>query len=264
MNFYFNFGRCCTFLLPILMFLSGASLQAADLNGGLLENLGVTKTTKALAVTATLTSTNVTCAGQTGSLTVNVTGTAAVLPYSIKITYFDAANAVIGVNAAAGVPGPVPTTHTLTGVAVGSGYHARVTIENPAGTVLEFVDLGPVNIAVVRDATPPTITCPANSTIFLPSCVASGPIAFNAATAVDACGNALAVVQTGGPTNGSTVGAGVYIITYTATDPNSIPANATASCSFIVTVQASCGNIASFGVRQVQNASCRKKLEPLQ
>ena len=86
-------------------------------------------------------------------------------------------------------------------------------------------------VIVVKDVTPPTISCPANIIKNADQGVCSASVSFSPATATDDC--SATVSQTGGLASGSTFSVGTSTITYTATDPS----NNTSNCSFTVTVK---------------------------
>ena len=88
-------------------------------------------------------------------------------------------------------------------------------------------------VIVVKDVTPPTISCPANIIKNADQGVCSASVSFSPATATDDC--SATVSQTGGLASGSTFSGGTSTITYTATDPS----NNTSNCSFTVTVKGS-------------------------
>jgi hypothetical protein len=83
-------------------------------------------------------------------------------------------------------------------------------------------------VTVVDNEAPVINSCPPNVTM------CPGIINFTSApTATDNCSSAT-VAQTGGPTDGSSLTAGTYTVTYTATDA----ASNTSNCSFMITVNA--------------------------
>jgi major membrane immunogen (membrane-anchored lipoprotein) len=80
------------------------------------------------------------------------------------------------------------------------------------------------------DATPPTITCPANINLTTTGTCATAT--WSAATATDNCPGAVTVAQTAGSVSGSCFPVGTSTITYKATDAK----GNSATCSFTVTV----------------------------
>jgi uncharacterized repeat protein (TIGR01451 family) len=88
------------------------------------------------------------------------------------------------------------------------------------------------NVTVI-DNTPPTITCPANITVYLPlnSTATSMVVNYTAPVGTDNCAGAT-TTQAGGLASGATFPVGTTTNTFTATDAF----NNSASCSFTVTV----------------------------
>ncbi len=84
---------------------------------------------------------------------------------------------------------------------------------------------------VVLDEEDPEITCPEDVEITLPEGVCDGEITYDIPTATDNCPG-VNVSLTEGPASGETVEAGVYTVTYEATDAS----GNTAECSFTVTL----------------------------
>jgi hypothetical protein len=84
----------------------------------------------------------------------------------------------------------------------------------------------------VVDNTPPTISCPANVTVYLPlnSTATSTTVTYPAATAGDNCPGSVGIAYSQG--SGTVFPVGPTTVTATATDAN----GNTASCSFTVTV----------------------------
>lgn len=83
-------------------------------------------------------------------------------------------------------------------------------------------------IVQVIDNTPPTITCPDNKFVTIPSGDAGAVVNWDPPAANDNC----SVTVTCSPASGSTFGPGTTTVTCTATDPS----GNTATCSFTVTV----------------------------
>jgi len=95
---------------------------------------------------------------------------------------------------------------------------------------------------VVRDLTPPTITCPANQTVNATQGLCTGTATWNNPSASDACSSYTLVVSntagssvsTSTSTSSATFPKGTTTVTYTATDGS--PASNNTACSFTVTV----------------------------
>lgn len=118
-----------------------------------------------------------------------------------------------------------PTAGTL----VGPGAHTvTVTATDDAGNFSTDEVVFTVN-----DVTPPTISCPANITVYLPlnSSATSVVVNFTAPTGTDNCSGAT-TAQTDGLASGALFPVGTTTNTFTVTDG----AGLTASCSFTVTV----------------------------
>jgi hypothetical protein len=82
------------------------------------------------------------------------------------------------------------------------------------------------------DATPPSITCPANIVKTATGTGTCWTVSWTAPTATDNCPGAVSVTQTSGPANGSCFAIGTKTIVYKATDAK----GNTATCSFTVTI----------------------------
>ena len=87
-----------------------------------------------------------------------------------------------------------------------------------------------IAVIVVKDLTPPTITCPANISKNTDIGVCGATVTFSAATATDNC--SATVTQTTNFTSGQTFPVGTTTISYSAKDPS----NNSAGCSFNVVV----------------------------
>lgn len=84
---------------------------------------------------------------------------------------------------------------------------------------------------VVTDAEDPTIDCPGDVEITLPEGICEGEVTYSVPTANDNCPG-VTIALTDGPAIGETVNAGLYTVTYQATDAS----GNTAECSFTVTL----------------------------
>ena len=110
----------------------------------------------------------------------------------------------------------------------GTTTAVTVTATSPGGTSNTVVNV------TVRDLTPPTFTtCPANATFAIAACATTAVITFAPPVITDNCTppNLIGSIELG-PATGSALPAGVYNVSYTATDA----AGNQSTCTFSITV----------------------------
>jgi hypothetical protein len=159
----------------------------------------VTMVPACATVNGTVTPSNQTiCPGSSGTINVSVSGGTA--PYTVTLN-----NGGGSMNGAGPFNFTVSPASTTTYTATGSDANGCPITMSGTATV------------TVSDTTPPTVTCPANSSASADaSCQAAVPNYAAAATTSDNCGGAVTVTQS--PAAGTLVGLGPHTVTVTATD----------------------------------------------
>ncbi|MEY3239112.1 MAG: hypothetical protein RIR11_550 [Bacteroidota bacterium] len=106
-----------------------------------------------------------------------------------------------------------------------------------------------VYTVTVRDQEKPVIICPANQTKSVPACQAGAIFTFNLPTVTDNCPLPTPTIVTCDRQSGAFFPCGTTIITCTATDA----AGNTATCTFSVTVNCLCGEVAGADIECTSN-----------
>jgi hypothetical protein len=126
-------------------------------------------------------------------------------------------------------PGVVVTQSPAIGTAVNSSHNGTVSVTVTATDAIGLTTIRTV-VLTAKDVTPPSITCPANISVFATG--ASGAaVTYSAPLGTDNCSGAT-TVRTAGLASGATFPIGITTVTYTVTDA----AGLSSSCSFTVTV----------------------------
>ncbi|MEA2203973.1 MAG: hypothetical protein QOE77_749 [Blastocatellia bacterium] len=159
----------------------------------------VTMVPACATVNGTVTPSNQTiCPGSSGTINVSVSGGTA--PYTVTLN-----------NGGGSMNGPGPFTFTVSPAST-TTYTATGSDANGCP-----ITMSGTATVTVSDTTPPTVTCPMDSSASADaSCQAAVPNYAAAATTSDNCGGAVTVTQS--PAAGTLVGLGPHTVTVTATD----------------------------------------------
>jgi hypothetical protein len=119
------------------------------------------------------------------------------------------------------------STSYLTGILGAGTYYWQIRPRNSSGPASGC----PIWSFIKVDNTPPTITCPSNTTVNATTGLCTSVVTYGAISATDNC-NAPTIIQTAGSSSGALFPVGVTTVSFRATDA----AGNTANCSFTVTV----------------------------